>query len=86
MRKYYTDVGIYGSTRPPHMLPKYIPEKRLAREIAYEIVEKGVIIYLSDKNKKYWTIFPLHIGRYSLSNKPHTEKQVEDIRDICLFH
>jgi hypothetical protein len=38
----------------------------------------------SEKNKKYWPIFPLHIGRYSLSNKPHTEKEVEALRELCL--
>jgi len=35
MRKCYTYVRIFGATGPPHMLPKYVPNKLLVREIAY---------------------------------------------------
>jgi hypothetical protein len=53
----------------PHLLPKYVPDKLLAREVAYQTVEKGATTYLSEKNKIYWPIFPVHIGSYSLLNK-----------------
>jgi hypothetical protein len=75
MKKYYTFVRIFGATRPPHLLPKYVPNKLLAREITYQTVEKGATTYLSEKNKKYWPIFPLHIGSYSLQNKKQAEKE-----------
>jgi hypothetical protein len=41
---------------------------------------KGVTAYLSEKNEKYQFIFTLHIGRHTLSNKPHVEKEVEALR------
>jgi hypothetical protein len=84
MKKYYTYVRIYGATRPPHLFPKYVPDNLLSREIAYQTVDKGVTAYLSEKNKRYWPIFPLHIGKYSLLNKPHVEKEVKTLREICL--
>jgi hypothetical protein len=84
MKKYYTYVRIFGATGPPHLLPKYVPDKLLAREVAYQTIEKGVTAYLSEKNKKYWPNFPLHIGQYSLLNKKHVEKEVEVLKEICL--
>jgi hypothetical protein len=85
IKKYYTYVRIYGAIGPPHLLSKYVPDKLLVREISYQTIEKGVTSYLSEKNKKYWPIFPLHIGRHTLSNKPHAEKEAEALREICLF-
>jgi hypothetical protein len=38
-------------------------------------MDKRAIAYLSEKNKKYWHIFPLHIGSYSLQNKKKVEKE-----------
>jgi hypothetical protein len=61
-----------------------VPDKLLAQEVSYQTVEKGITTYLSEKNKKYWPNFPLHIGRYTLSNKPHAEKEVEALQEICL--
>jgi hypothetical protein len=83
VKKYYTYIKVYGSTELPHLLPKYVPDKLLAKEIAYQMVEKGITTYISEKNKKYSLIFPLHVGRYSLLNKPYAEKEVESLREIC---
>jgi hypothetical protein len=63
MKKYYTYVSIYGATRPPHLLPKYVPDKLLAREVAYQPINKGFIAYLLEKNKMYWPNFLIHIGQ-----------------------
>jgi hypothetical protein len=47
MNKYYIYVKIFGTTGLPQFLPKYVPDKSLAREIPYHTVEKGAISYLS---------------------------------------
>jgi hypothetical protein len=60
---------------PSMCLTSYYPGK-----FTYQTVEKGITTYLSEKNKKYWLIFPLHVGRYTLRNKPHAEKEVEDLK------
>jgi hypothetical protein len=56
VKKYYTYIRVYGIIGLSHLLPKYVPENLLAREISYQIVEKRVTTYLSDKNKKCWKI------------------------------
>jgi hypothetical protein len=53
VKKYYTYIQIYGTIGAPHLLPKYVPDKLLARDIVYHTIEKGATTYLSEKNKKY---------------------------------
>jgi hypothetical protein len=62
-----------GAIDPPHLLPKYVRDKLLAREVVYQIVDKGVTTYMSEKNKRYWLISPIHEGQYSLLNKNQEE-------------
>ena len=50
--EFFTYVRVFGSTAPPHVLPLYIPDKLLAREISYQTCgEGGLTKYLKDKNK-----------------------------------
>jgi hypothetical protein len=81
MKKYYTFIRIFGATGPPHLLPKYVPDKLLAREIAYQTVEKGATSYLSREKKRYWPIFPLHIGQFSLLNKNKMKRRLKPLRN-----
>ena len=48
--EWFTYIRVFGSTVPPHVLPLYIPDKLLAREIAYQTCsEGGLTKYLKDK-------------------------------------
>jgi hypothetical protein len=55
------------------------------REISYQTVEKGATAYLSEKNKRYWPIFPLYIGLFSLHNKKQVQKEAEILKELFLF-
>jgi hypothetical protein len=44
--KYYTYVKIYDCASAPHLLPKYIPDKLIVREIAYQMMEAGINAFL----------------------------------------
>jgi hypothetical protein len=84
MGKYYTYVRIYGCTQAPHLLPKYVPNKLLAREIVYQTMEARITYFLSASNKKLWPRFPINVGRFTLTNVPHARKEVEALQEICL--
>jgi hypothetical protein len=83
MKKYYTFVRIFRATGPPHFLIKYVPDKLLAIEITYHTMEKGATD-LSEKNKRYWPIFPLHIGSYSLHKQETRRKRRKNPKELCL--
>jgi hypothetical protein len=58
--------------------------KLLAQKVAYQTVEKEIMDYLCEKNNKYWPNFSVHIGRYTLSNKTHAEKEAKSLKEIYL--
>jgi hypothetical protein len=69
--KYYTYFKIYGCSQAPHILPKYVPKKLLAKEIAYQIVGDGTSYFLLEISKRLWPRFPIRVGRFTLLNVPH---------------
>jgi hypothetical protein len=42
MRKYYTYIKVYGNSRAPHILPRYVPDRLLIQEISYQTMETGI--------------------------------------------
>jgi len=77
-------VRIFGSHANPHVLPLYIPDKLLAREIAYQITSEGVTQNLRNKKKQVWPPFPLKCGVYALHDYKHAEKEAEKMIALSL--
>jgi hypothetical protein len=44
--KYYTYIRVYGTTRAPHILPYFVPDCLLVREIAYQTMKTRVTSFL----------------------------------------
>lgn len=80
----FTYVRIFGSHANPHVLPLYIPDKLLAREIAYQITSEGVTQTLRNKKKQVWPPFPLRCGVYALHDYKHAEKEADKINALNL--
>jgi hypothetical protein len=55
--KYYTYIRVYGNTRAPHLLPCYVPDKLLIREIAFQTMGTGITSLLLGSSKKLWPTF-----------------------------
>jgi hypothetical protein len=72
--KYYTYIRVYVNSKAPHLLPKYIPDILLIREISYYTMITRITSFLSASYKNLWPTFPIHIGSYTLLNVPHTRK------------
>jgi len=80
----FTYIRVFGSITDPHVLPLYIPDKLLAREISYQIVEKGMTRNLKDSKKQVWPPFPLCCGTYTLHDFKHAKKEAEKNDDLSL--
>jgi hypothetical protein len=52
MENNYTYICVYGCNDPPHMLPRYVSDKLLAREIAYQTIEAGIKMTLQTRDKR----------------------------------
>jgi len=81
-----TYVRVFGSLTSPHVLPLYVPDKLLAREIAYKTYgEGGMSKELKDKKKAIWPHFPVACGAFSLFHVGHAFKEVNNMLCLRLF-
>jgi len=80
----FTYVRIFGIHANPHVLPLYIPDKLLAREIAYQITSEGVTQTLRNKKKQVWPSFPFRCGVYALHDFKHVENEAEKMKALSL--
>jgi hypothetical protein len=56
---YGTYIKVYGATKSPHLLPKFIPEKLVLQEITYQTLVHGVGVALNRDKKMIWPPLPL---------------------------
>ena len=75
-------VRVFVSLTRPHVLPLYVPDKLLAREVAYQIVGNGRNKALKESKKSVWPPFPIHCGVYVMDNFKHVVLKINQIQ--CL--
>jgi len=64
----FTYIRIYGATKAPHLLPKFVPERLVLREIAYQTILHGFNAYLVKEKLKTFISYSVCIGHYGLNN------------------
>jgi len=82
--KYYSYIMVYGTSGAPHILPYFVPDRLLMREIAYQTMGTWVASLLLSSSKNVFPLFPIHIANYTLSNGPHARKEAKSLQDVCL--
>jgi len=80
----FTYIRVYGSLTRPHVLPLYVPDKLLARKLAYQITTAGTSKTLRTSKKQVWPTFPLRCSVYTLRNYKHAEKETGKINMLNL--
>jgi hypothetical protein len=80
----FSYVRVFGCSIPPHALPKFLPDRLVCREVAYQIITGGIGKELKAVQKKFWPTFPIQIGRFSLLNFGHSKVEVAALEDIKL--
>lgn len=81
MLKNFTYIHLASIITTPHLLSKYVPNKLLLKEFAFQLFEIGHSIELIRRKLKAWPELPLPIGSYHLLNHGHTQKEMEDYLD-----
>ena len=78
---------VFGSYASSHVLALYVPDKLMAREIAYQICgDGGLKKELKDKKKTIWPQFLVSCGAFSLFDVGHVFKEVKNITCLQLFN
>ena len=79
----FTYVRVFRSYSSPRVLSYYVPDKFLAWEIAYQLVN-GITKQLKNANKAIWPNFPVQCGTFALYDIGHSYKEVSKINLLKL--
>jgi hypothetical protein len=82
----FSYIRVYGCSIPPHVLPKFLPDRLVCREVAHQIVKVSIRIELKVAQKKSWLIFLVHIGKFSLQNMGHSKVEAEALEEVKLLN
>ena len=81
--EFFTYVRVFRCIASPHVLPLYVPDKLLAREIAYQTCGVGGMNKeLKDKKKAIWPQFLVACGAFSLFDLGHAFKEVDHMLSL----
>lgn len=81
----FTYIRVFGSITSPHMLPYYVPDKLMAKEISHQIASRGGMIYtLKESKKAFWPALPVQCEAFSLHDLGHAFKEEKNILPLQL--
>lgn len=73
-------IKIYVATKPPHMLPRYVPNIPVLKEVAYQTIMHGFNDSLIKDQKKLCPTYLLYIGLYKLNNSTFARMEAKAIQ------
>ena len=64
MIKNFSYIRLAGITTAPHLLPKYVPDKLLLKEFAFQLFEIVQTVELIRRKLKAWPELLVPVGSY----------------------
>lgn len=81
----FTYIREFGRIASQHVIPYYVSDKLMAREIAYQTTgEGGLRKGLKEQKKAIWHTFPLQCGVFALHDFGYSCKEVEIMKSMKL--
>jgi hypothetical protein len=77
-------IRVFGSSISPHSLPRFLPNRLVCREVAYQTVAGGIIKELKSAQKNVWLTFPIHVGIFTLLDFSHSKVEAMSLEDVKL--
>ena len=71
MLKNFTYILLAGIMEAPNLLPKYVLDKLLLNEFAFQLFEIGQVVELIRRKLKAWLELPVQVGPYQILNHGH---------------
>lgn len=81
----FTYIRIFGSLAWSHVLPLYVPDKLLTREVVYQTVGNRLSRFIKEDKKSSWPSFPINCGVYGLENYKHAVLEINQIECLKLL-
>jgi hypothetical protein len=80
----FSYIRVFGCSFPPHDLPQFLPDRLVCREVAYQIVTRGINKALKAAQKKVWPTFPIQVVMLSLLDFSHSKVEDGTLEDVKL--
>jgi hypothetical protein len=80
----FSYIKVFGCSVPPHALPRFLPDRLVCREVAYQTVTRGISKELKAAQKKVWPTFPIQVGMFSLLDFGHSKVEAATLNDVKL--
>jgi hypothetical protein len=80
----FSYIRVFGCSIPPHALPRFLPDRLVCREVAYQMTTGGINKELKESHKMVWPTFPLHVGMFSLLEFGHSKVEDVALEDVKL--
>jgi hypothetical protein len=74
-----TYIRVYGAMKSPYFLPRFVPEKLVLQEVAYQTNIHGVGGMLYQGKKETWPPLPLYVKIYSFSNTNQAQEELNTL-------
>lgn len=81
MLRDFTYICLAGIMVAPHLLSRYVPDKLLRKEFAFQLFEIGQTANLLRRKLKAWPKLPVPIGPYQILNHGHAVKELKGYLD-----
>ena|SRR5713226_2052939 len=75
-----TYIHIYGVIKPPHLLPRFVPDHLVLSEITTQTFLHGVGAVLSRKKRDTWPTLPVRVESYQFTTI------LEAVKSIKMYH
>jgi hypothetical protein len=80
----FSYIRVFGCYISPHVLPRFLPDRLVCREVANQIVSGGITKKMKATQKRIWPTFPIQVGVFSLSHFGHAKVEASTLEDIKL--
>jgi hypothetical protein len=84
IEEHFSYIRVFGCSIPPHVFPKFPPDRLVCREVVHQTMLGGINKELKAVQKKVWTTFPLQIGMFSLFDFSHSKVEATTLEEIKL--
>jgi hypothetical protein len=81
----FSYIIVFGCYASPHALPKFLPNRLVCREVAYQTVFADITKELKVAQKRIWPAYPIQVGIFSLSDFGHAKVEASALDDITLY-
>jgi hypothetical protein len=80
----FSYIRVFRCSVPPHALLKFLPDRLVCQEVAYQTMIGGINKELKAAQKKVWPTFPLQVGMFSFLDFIHSKVEAAAIEDVKL--